>query len=72
MFWMKIENLPDLYKTSRRMFIVKAFSVFPTEQSVMPYTTDPYCVWYENGDFVRWPHKFTPTHYAILPEEREV
>lgn len=33
-----------------------------------PYTTDPYCVWKEGDKFVRWPHKFPPTHWLPLPK----
>lgn len=69
MFWLKIENLPDHWKTDRGMFVVKAFDVFPNNQSPMKYTTDPYCVWMEDGEFIRWPHSFPPTHYMVLAEE---
>lgn len=71
MYWLKIENLPEHYKKTNRMFIVKAIDIFPSETSVFKYTTDPYCVWFGDGTFIRWPHKFPPTHYAILPDEVE-
>jgi hypothetical protein len=36
------------------------------------YTTEPYCVWLEDGGFIcsRWPHSFKPTHFCLLSEER--
>lgn len=62
--WLPIP--PDL-KETREMFVVKAIGVY--FGSVKKYTSDPYCVWYENGQFVRWPHKdFQPTHYLKLPK----
>lgn len=68
----KIENLPESIKTSRKMFIVIAKDVKPTESFPSTYTTDPYCVWMED-EFVcaRWPHQFPPTHFMLLPEEFE-
>lgn len=69
--WLKIENLPDYYKTKPTMFVVKAFDVLPMQNSIYKYTSDPYCVWLENGEYVRWPHPFPPTHYLELPVEKE-
>lgn len=71
MLWLKIESLSDYWKNNKKMFVVKAIDIFPNDFSPMKYTTDPYCVWMEDGDFVRWPHPFPPTHYTILPEEVE-
>ena len=31
------------------------------------YTSDPYCVWRQDGEFIRWPHEFAPTHWYPLP-----
>jgi len=31
------------------------------------YTTDQYAGWTEDGDWVRWPHKFYPSHWMPLP-----
>ena len=31
------------------------------------YTSDPYCGWIQNGQFVRWPHEFNTTHYMEIP-----
>lgn len=32
------------------------------------YVSDPWCVWQDKkGYFVRWPHKFSPTHWMPLP-----
>lgn len=71
MFWYEISHLPTMYIDNRVMFVVKAFNVFPTDTAIFKYTSDPYCVWIENGKFVRWPHPFPPTHYAVLPDEVE-
>lgn len=43
------------------------------------YTTDPWCVWYQQENptpenkcgFVRWPHPFPPTHWMEIPEPPE-
>lgn len=48
------------------MFVVRGFDVL-TIATGIKYTTDPYCVWYEEGEFVRWPHRFPPTHWMPLP-----
>lgn len=32
----------------------------------LTYNTDPWCGWYRNGEYVRWPHKFNPTHYVEI------
>jgi hypothetical protein len=35
------------------------------------YVTDPWCVWwedFEDGGWVRWPHKESPTYWMPLPE----
>lgn len=36
--------------------------------SARNYTTDPWCGWMMNGEFVRWPHDFPPTHFLRLPK----
>lgn len=64
--WQPIETAPA---NSLEMFVVKAFNVCNEFTGNRPYTTDPYCVWCDSeGVFVRWPYKFTPTHWAPLPE----
>ena len=63
---MSIEEMQRLAST-REMFVVIGIDV---EWGVSKYTTDPYCVWVDlHGfpQFVRWPHKFSPTHYMSLP-----
>lgn len=32
------------------------------------YVTDPYCVFYSNNEWCRWPHVKQPTHWMPLPE----
>lgn len=69
--WKKIENLPEKYRNSHKMFVVKGINVVHPK-GVVSYTTDPYCVWWD-GDRVcgRWPHAFPPTHFCELPEDVE-
>lgn len=31
------------------------------------YQTDPWCVWWQEDVWHRWPHKESPTHWAPLP-----
>lgn len=31
------------------------------------YVTDPWCVWWQEGEWQRWPHKEQPTHWIPLP-----
>lgn len=57
MTWKPISSAP---KVKAPMYVVIA--VWES------YTTDPYCVWCEDGKFVRWPHKAPPTHWMPLPE----
>ncbi len=63
MNWRPISEAP---KNTKKMFVVKAVNVY--HFGTRPYTSDPYCVWAENGVFVRWPHEFSPTHFCELPE----
>lgn len=30
--------------------------------------TDPWCVWWQGGEWARWPHRKPPTHWMPLPE----
>jgi hypothetical protein len=75
--WMTIDKLHEHVK-GREMFVVRAFDVNVHGGSDgYTYITDPYCVWYEpatshrTDKFVRWPHNFPPTHFCLLPRERE-
>ena len=70
--WKKIENLPEEYKDSVKMFVVRAIDILPYVDSPFKYTTDPYAVWRMNGEYHRWPHKFPPTQYCELPDEVEL
>ena len=68
----KIENLPEVYNTGRKMFVVRAFDIIPPGCSCLSlYTTDAYCVWRDGAEYVRWPHPFPPTHFFELPTEKE-
>ena len=60
--WKPIESCPI---NSRTMFVAIAFGA---EIGTTPYNSDPYCVWRDDGKFVRWPHKFPPTHWMELPK----
>lgn len=69
--WKKIENLPEKYTKTRKMFVVKAVDILPTPNSVLKYTSDPSAVFLVSGEYARWPHEFSPTHFYELPEDYE-
>lgn len=52
----------------KEMFVVIAIDVIVGTRK---YTSDPYCVWREGEDFIRWPHKFDPTHFCLLPKTKD-
>ncbi len=60
--WLPIETAP---KETTQMFVVVAFGA---KVGATPYNSDPWCVWHQRGEFVRWPHKFSPTHWMPLPK----
>ena len=60
--WLPIATAP---KETTQMFVVVAFGA---KVGATPYNSDPWCVWHQRGEFVRWPHKFSPTHWMPLPE----
>ena len=60
--WHPIETAP---KETTQMFVVVAFGA---KVGATPYNSDPWCVWHQRGEFVRWPHKFSPTHWMPLPK----
>ena len=61
--WQPIDTAPK--DNGRKIFVVKAFDVLLSGRK---YTSDPYCVWRDKDEFVRWPHKFDPTHWMPLPD----
>jgi len=63
--WLPISTAPKV-REPYRMFVVIAVDVRVGNGT--RYTTDPYCVWPEDGKFVRWPHPFPPTHWMPLPD----
>lgn len=65
--WLPIESAP---KNRKRMFVVRAIDQLTGLVGGHRYTSDPYCVWSENGKFIRWPHDFPPTHWTDLPDHR--
>lgn len=60
--WKPIATAP---RNQKEMFIVKGLDV---DMKGFSYTTDPWAVWADEGNFVRWPHAFSPTHWMPLPE----
>ena len=60
--WHLIETVP---KETTQMFVVVAFGA---KVGATPYNSDPWCVWHQRGEFVRWPHKFSPTNWMPLPK----
>ena len=70
MQWKKIEELPEEYKNSHKMFVVIGIDVCPVSPG-HKYTTDPVCVWYDKHkefNFERWDWHFPPTHFCELPK----
>ena len=66
--WKDISTAP----VGLTMFVVKAFNADIGGGSNAPYTSDPWCVWQpDEGQFCRWPHDFSPTHWCELPEDIE-
>ena len=64
MKWQPIETAPRDGKT---IFVAIAIGI--KVGSTENYTTDPWCVWHGTDDeYVRWPHRFLPTHWMPLPE----
>jgi hypothetical protein len=60
--WRPIEELTNVYKVRRRMFVVRGY--IPKQN----YKTDPYCVWLkDDGTYARWPHPFAPCEFLELP-----
>lgn len=69
MTWKPIAELPAEYQISRRMFVVIGINVHPVSPE-HKYTTDPVCVWMDDGSFNRWPWDFEPTHFCEIPQTR--
>ena len=65
--WRPIAELPQVYKDTRRMFVVRGRAPYGRGKT---YITDPYCVWLNKvNECVRWPHKnIQPTEFMELPE----
>ena len=55
--WLPIEKAP---KHIKPMILVRAY--------LDGYTTDPYAVFWCDGEWNRWPHDFEPTHFMYIPE----
>lgn len=62
--WLPIETAP---RNQMEMFIVRGFNTRIGMGAYAGYTTDAYAVWADEGNFVRWPHPFRPTHWMPLP-----
>lgn len=60
--WLDITLDPP---ADKEMVVFRGFNI--QQGTANNYTTDPYCGWIQNGEFVRWPHPFPPTHYMKLP-----
>jgi hypothetical protein len=65
MKWLPIATCPNSKLDG--MFVVIAIDIKPVSGASFTYTSDPYCVWYDDGYFVRWPHLYHPTHWCELP-----
>lgn len=62
--WLPIETAP---RNQMEMFIVRGFDAPIGMGAYGKYTTDAYAVWADEGNFIRWPHPFRPTHWMPLP-----
>lgn len=64
--WKPIAELPQLYKDTRKMFVVRGHLPYGNDKT---YVSDPYCVWLDKGNtkYVRWPHPYPPTEFVELP-----
>lgn len=70
MKWFPIE---ELVVQDREMFVAIAIDVQPFTDSCKKYTSDAYCVWRAaNGEMIRWPHQFDPTHFIYLPAKEDL
>ena len=59
--WVKVEDdIPE----RRLMVLMVGINKGPRGD----YTTDMYTGWHDGEDWVRWVHKFNPTHWMPLPE----
>lgn len=67
MIWKTIDSCPK----DRTMFVAIGVTAGNGFTGGRPYKTDPYCVWFEDGEFCRWPHNWKPTHWLELPEKPE-
>lgn len=65
--WISIDKLDSVVLGLREMFIVRAIKKKCIPGSGYEYTSDPYCVWREKDNYVRWPHNYAPTHFMLLP-----
>jgi hypothetical protein len=59
MGWLPIATAP---KSLAPMIVVRG--VFADRH----YVTDPWCVFWQEGAWQRWPHSDPPTHWMPLPE----
>ena len=57
--WQPIATAP---KKIHQMIVVRGY--FPDRK----YLTDPYCVFWQEGKWQRWPHADEPTMWMPLPE----
>ena len=64
--WKPISELPECYRINRKMFVVIGIDVHPVSAD-HKYTTDPVCVWVDDGAYIRWKWDFEPTHFYELP-----
>lgn len=62
--WEPIENAP---RQKYPLIVVHGFYPSGLNDSGYRYTTDPWCVFWQNNKWERWPHQKPPTHYLELP-----
>jgi len=56
-------RLDQIRPPVKRMVMFVAIGIGPRGD----YSTDPYCGWVLDGEIMRWPHEFQPTHWMNIP-----
>jgi hypothetical protein len=64
--WKPIKNAP---RQKYPLIVVHGFYPSGLNDRGYPYTTDPWCVFWHENKWERWPHRRRqPTHYIELPD----
>ena len=61
--WQPIETAPK----DRTMVVLIGVTEGNGFTGGRPYRSDPWCGWFSDGEWQRWPHPWPPTHWMPLP-----